>query len=79
MTENSVSTMTVDTAERPTPRVHVVLPAFNEEGSLGGLLTRIAHLADRQPSDVWAIDDGSSETGPSRLPTPARAFWTSRW
>jgi len=61
MTESTSFTSAIGIAERPSPRVHIVLPAFNEEGSLGRLLARIALLADRQPLDVRVIDDGSSD------------------
>lgn len=41
--------------------VHIVLPAYNEEGSLVPLLNRINDLAASQPLDVWVIDDGSTD------------------
>jgi dolichol-phosphate mannosyltransferase len=44
-----------------TGRVHIVLPAYNEEGSLAPLLKRIDEVARTQPLDVWVIDDGSSD------------------
>jgi dolichol-phosphate mannosyltransferase len=57
-----------------TGRVHIVLPAYNEEGSLGPLLRRIDEVARTQPLDVWVIDDGSSDgtagvaiSGPAEL------------
>ena len=42
-------------------RVHIVLPAHNNEASLPCLLDRIDNLAASQPLDVWVIDDGSSD------------------
>ncbi len=44
-----------------TRRVHIVLPAYNDEASLPCLLDRINDLAAYQPLDVWVIDDGSSD------------------
>lgn len=49
---------------RPTPTVgtaHVVLPAFNEESSLPGLLERLAAAARSERLIVWVVDDGSSD------------------
>lgn len=42
-------------------RLHIVLPAFNEEDSLGSLLVRIDELASDHPVAVWVIDDGSTD------------------
>ena len=45
-------------------RVHVILPAFNEEGSLPNLLTRFEELNERRPDLnllVRVIDDGSAD------------------
>ncbi|KUI23816.1 dolichol-phosphate mannosyltransferase [Mycobacterium sp. IS-1742] len=50
----------VDTAVR-LGQVHIVLPAYNEEGSLRPLLERIDRLAASQPLTVWVIDDGSAD------------------
>ncbi|KUI39750.1 glycosyltransferase [Mycobacterium sp. GA-2829] len=50
----------VDTAVRH-KQVHIVLPAYNEEGSLRPLLERIDRLAATQPLTVWVIDDGSAD------------------
>ncbi len=44
-----------------TRRVHIVLPAYNDEASLPCLLDRIDNLAASQPLHVWVIDDGSSD------------------
>ncbi len=50
-----------------TPRTafttHVVLPAYNEAGSLPPLLDRLGELADGwgDPMTVWVVDDGSSD------------------
>ncbi|MGH3567434.1 MAG: glycosyltransferase [Pseudonocardia sp.] len=40
---------------------HVVLPAFNEEGSLPSLLARLAAAARTEQLMVWVVDDGSSD------------------
>ncbi|WP_028926384.1 glycosyltransferase [Pseudonocardia acaciae] len=40
---------------------HVVLPAFNEEGSLPALLGRLAALARAERVVVWVVDDGSTD------------------
>lgn len=40
---------------------HAVLPAFNEEGSLGPLLNRLSAVAATEQLIVWVIDDGSSD------------------
>jgi dolichol-phosphate mannosyltransferase len=40
---------------------HVVLPAYNEEGSLPSLLARLAHTARTERLVVWVIDDGSAD------------------
>jgi dolichol-phosphate mannosyltransferase len=40
---------------------HVVLPAFNEEGSLPSLLTRLECTARTERMVVWVIDDGSAD------------------
>jgi len=42
-------------------RAHVVLPAFNEEGSLPPLLRRLAKLSLAGGLTVWVVDDGSSD------------------
>lgn len=51
---------TVDGAALHT--VHLILPAFNEEASLGDLLERLAHtrITDHVLR-VWIVDDGSSD------------------
>ena len=38
---------------------HVVLPAYNEEGSLPSLLRRLAGAATAERIVVWVVDDGS--------------------
>jgi len=45
------------------PRVFVVLPAFNEEANLGGLLERLdeAMAESGLPYDVIVVDDGSRD------------------
>lgn len=43
-------------------RAHVVLPAFNEEGSLPPLLRRLADLSLAGGLTVWVVDDGSSDS-----------------
>ncbi|MFS0897885.1 glycosyltransferase [Mycolicibacterium litorale] len=48
-------------AETRLGRVHIVLPAYNEERSLPPLLERIDRLAASQPLTVWVIDDGSAD------------------
>ncbi|WP_158892228.1 glycosyltransferase [Amycolatopsis anabasis] len=40
---------------------HVVLPAYNEEDSLPGLLTRLAAVALTERVVVWLVDDGSAD------------------
>lgn len=40
---------------------HVVLPAYDEEASLPGLLTRLAATARTEQLVVWVIDDGSAD------------------
>jgi dolichol-phosphate mannosyltransferase len=42
-------------------RAHVVLPAFNEEGSLPSLLRRLADVALTEELTVWVVDDGSAD------------------
>jgi dolichol-phosphate mannosyltransferase len=44
-----------------TRRVHVVLPAYNEEGSLGSLLGRLDEVPRSIPLEVWVINDGSTD------------------
>jgi dolichol-phosphate mannosyltransferase len=45
---------------RPTGGVaQVVLPAFNEQASLPGLLARLAATARHERMVVWVVDDGS--------------------
>jgi dolichol-phosphate mannosyltransferase len=40
---------------------HVVLPAYNEEGSLPSLLARLAQTARTERIVAWVIDDGSAD------------------
>ncbi|MFP5021571.1 glycosyltransferase [Pseudonocardia phyllosphaerae] len=40
---------------------HVVLPAFDEAGSLPNLLARLAETARTERLVVWVVDDGSSD------------------
>lgn len=40
---------------------HVVLPAYNEEGSLPPLLVRLASAARTERLVVWVVDDGSAD------------------
>lgn len=40
---------------------HVVLPAFNEEGSLPALLARLERTARTERLVAWVIDDGSAD------------------
>lgn len=42
-------------------KIHVVLPAFNEAGSLPNLLSRLANVNSDQRLIAWVIDDGSSD------------------
>ncbi|MET1072773.1 MAG: glycosyltransferase family 2 protein, partial [Umezawaea sp.] len=42
-------------------RAHVVLPAYNEEGSLPPLLGRLATLSLAGGLTVWVVDDGSRD------------------
>ncbi len=51
---------------RPECTVHVVLPAYNEEGSLPPLLSRLERLSAELPSRlvVWVVDDGSHDQTP---------------
>lgn len=54
----------VPAAGAPTAaRIHVLLPAYNEEGSLPPLLDRLrdASAAWEQPVSVWVVDDGSRD------------------
>jgi len=62
--------MTAHTVERGgaapharTGAAHVVLPAFNEEGSLPPLLVRLAAMSAAWGTTVtvWVVDDGSSD------------------
>lgn len=48
---------------RRTATTHMVLPAYNEEGSLPPLLARIGELGAswQLPLRVWVVDDGSSD------------------
>lgn len=48
-------------AKRTRGRAHVVLPAFNEEGSLPPLLRRLADVSRTEEITVWVVDDGSSD------------------
>jgi dolichol-phosphate mannosyltransferase len=49
------------TSTPTTGRAHVVLPAYNEEGSLPPLLRRLADLSLTGGLTVWVVDDGSSD------------------
>ncbi len=42
-------------------RIHVVLPAYNEEASLPKLLARFGQLPNRQSLTIWVVDDGSKD------------------
>lgn len=42
-------------------RAHLVLPAYNEAGSLPSLLRRIAEVARTEKITTWVVDDGSSD------------------
>jgi dolichol-phosphate mannosyltransferase len=44
-------------------KVHVILPAYNEEGALPSLLQRLGSFAGDQQLDVvaWIVDDGSTD------------------
>lgn len=42
-------------------RAHLVLPAYNEAGSLPSLLRRIAEVARTEQVTTWVVDDGSSD------------------
>ncbi|MDT8910138.1 glycosyltransferase [Amycolatopsis sp. PS_44_ISF1] len=46
---------------RTTGRAHVVLPAFNEEGSLPALLRRLSDVSLTEQLTVWVVDDGSAD------------------
>ena len=52
-----------DSPHRTRPKVHVVIPAFNEGPSIGSLLDRIAEtLEDSEvPYEVIVVDDGSAD------------------
>jgi len=52
-----------DASSAPPTRgiAHVVLPAFNEEGSLPSLLARLAAASRTEQLMVWVVDDGSSD------------------
>lgn len=59
-------------------QVHIVLPAYNEEGSLRPLLERIDRLAASQPLTVWVIDDGSADRTAAvaaRVPRVSMSTW----
>ena len=43
------------------PRVSVVLPAYNEEGALGGVLDAVNALRDRYDLDVIVVEGGSKD------------------
>lgn len=53
----------LDESSAPPTRgiAHVVLPAFNEEGSLPSLLARLAAVSRTERLMVWVVDDGSSD------------------
>ena len=53
----------VDPAHTPVTATHIVLPAYNEGGSLPSLLARLSELATSStvPLTVWVVDDGSSD------------------
>lgn len=50
-----------DAAVRTTTTAHVVLPAYNEEGSLPSLLARLERTARVENLVVWVVDDGSAD------------------
>lgn len=55
---------TIPEQRTPTPTIgtgHVVLPAYNEEGSLPSLLVRLAATSRTEKLVVWVIDDGSAD------------------
>jgi len=57
-------------ASGPGPRVLVVVPAWNEEGALGGTIADIRRTVD---ADVLVVDDGSTDATP-RVAAAAGAF-----
>jgi dolichol-phosphate mannosyltransferase len=59
--EAVVPTAASSTSTLTTGRAHVVLPAYNEEGSLPPLLRRLADLSLTGGLTVWVVDDGSSD------------------
>src|SRR5687767_9690935 len=59
--EAVVPTASSSTTTLTTGRAHVVLPAYNEEGSLPPLLRRLADLSLTGGLTVWVVDDGSSD------------------
>ncbi len=54
----------------PPPRVSIIIPALNEERSLGGLLADLAAQKGRRPDEVLVVDAGSHD----RTAAVARGF-----
>ena len=55
---------------RPTPDVSIVLPIYNEESCIDGVLDELCSVLDAKlarPYEVLAVDDGSSDRTPDLL------------
>ena len=61
-------------------RVSVVLPARNEEATVGAIVSTVReHLMDRLPLvDELIVVDSRSPTGPPRWPAPPGPRWSAR-
>lgn len=49
------------------PQIAVVLPAYNESGNLGPLITEIDEALSGTPHEIVAVDDGSTDDTQARL------------
>jgi len=68
--------MTMPGNDRHAPHlISVVLPFFNEEGSVDALMTRLLDVLDRQPApfEIICVDDGSRDETWARL-----SLWRER-
>ncbi len=54
--------------------VTVVVPAYNEERGIGGVIERLSQLDIEAPLEILVIDDGSSDGTPAELERLAERF-----
>ena len=56
-----------DASARAEPAVAVVIPVYNEEAQLAGVLDRLLEVRGSQPWDIVVVDDGSTDGTAERL------------